>query len=213
MINVSCDRCEAELSFEDKFAGQKVACPHCGDINRLPERAEFQAPDQPKPMDRAAAKGLPPDDGPETSVMTVRPSLTRSRPVVSALFLFGPLALSIALWVSISSDKRPVWVILALPIIGWLILAGWAMVMRISTSLKVTNKRTVLNRGLLSRSTSEVLHDHVRNIEIDQSFMDRIFRVGKIGISSSGQDGIEVQCDHIPDPRKMKEIIDLYRPL
>ncbi len=102
---------------------------------------------------------------------------------------------------------------MALPLVGWTALAVWVMFSRLTYSLEVTNKRTVLRHGLLSRSSSEVLHDHVRNIEIDQTFMQRIMRVGKIGVSSSGQDGIEVQMDRIPNPRKIREIIDLYRPM
>ncbi len=212
MILIHCDRCEQKLTFGDEFAGQKVECPHCGDMNKLPASGEA-APTSSAAPDRAAAHGLPPDDGPETRVITVRPSLIRSRPFLAAALGLAPLALMIALWIMIPSDKRPVWVLVALPALGWLVLGSWALFVRISTSLEITNKRTVIHEGLLSRSTSEVLHDHVRNIEIDQSFINRVCRVGKIGISSSGQDGIEVECEHIPDPRRLKEVIDLYRPL
>ncbi|RMH26808.1 MAG: hypothetical protein D6693_06490 [Planctomycetota bacterium] len=222
MITVRCDRCEEPLTFDDSFAGEKVECPHCGDVNRLPDPAETRptdapgrAPepaDAPRP-DRAARAGLPPDDGPESVVAIVRPSLVRSRPLVSALLALAPLALAVTLAVTIPADKRPWAVILALPAAGWAALFMWATVVRLSSSLKVTNKRTVLREGLLSRSTSEVLHDHVRNIEVDQSFLDRCLRVGRVGISSSGQDGVEVQMARVPNPRRLREIIDLYRPL
>lgn len=215
MIHITCDRCESKLTFDDELAGQKVECPHCGDVNRLPGSPEpAQSPSaMKKPQDRAAARGLPPDAGPETRVLTVRPSLPRSKPFVFTIAAVAPLALSVILWITISEANRPTLWLIALPLVVWLVLFVWAMIVRVSTSLEVTNKRTVHHEGLFSRATSEVLHDHVRNIEIDQSFVDRIFRVGRIGISSSGQDGIEVQCDHIPNPRRLKEIIDLYRPL
>ena len=38
-------------------------------------------------------------------------------------------------------------------------------------------------------------------------------RVGRIGISSSGQDGIELQVNHLKNPDYLREVIDLYRPL
>ncbi len=77
----------------------------------------------------------------------------------------------------------------------------------------VTNKRTIWRRGFFSKHLSEVLHDHVRNIQVEQSFLNRIFNVGDIGISSAGQDGIEIRAAHIPRPMDVKKTIDHYRPM
>jgi len=79
--------------------------------------------------------------------------------------------------------------------------------------IHITNKRTIMRQGLFSKSTTEVLHDHVRNIQISQSFLNRIFDVGDIGISSSGQEGIEIQAFAIPHPNEVKKTIDHYRPM
>ena len=65
----------------------------------------------------------------------------------------------------------------------------------------------------MRRHTSEVLHDHVRNIEIRQSFLQRITNVGYLGISSSGQDGIEIEIKDLPKPYELKALIDKYRNL
>ena len=80
-------------------------------------------------------------------------------------------------------------------------------------ALEITNKRTIQRKGLFSRATSEVLHDHVRNIQVEQSFVDRVLRVGSVGISSSGQDGIEVLVRNMPSPKKIRSVIDKYRPM
>ena len=79
--------------------------------------------------------------------------------------------------------------------------------------IHVTNKRTTLRRGLLSKSTTEVLHDHVRNIQIRQSFLNRVFDVGTVGISSAGQEGVEIIAQDIPHPERVKRTIDSYRPM
>ena len=83
----------------------------------------------------------------------------------------------------------------------------------LSAALDITNKRSTEVRGLFSKATSEVLHDNIRNIQIAQSFWQRIWRVGTIGISSAGQDGVEIQVQDIPNPNKIREVIDLYRPI
>lgn len=224
MIRITCDRCDEILTFDDELAGQRVECPHCGDVNRLPDRPSAPAPARtmesaaavnadPSAPDRAAARGLPPDSGPEAPVVLVRQSVVRSHPFISALLILAPIGVAIGIGYALSPDNRQWWWCAIPPLLGWGFLTVWVLLTRASAALEITNKRTVLHRGLFSRATSEVLHDHVRNIEITQSFLDRVLRVGKIGISSSGQDGIEVECGNIPNPRKLREIIDLYRPL
>lgn len=221
VITIRCDRCDQRLTFDDSFAGEKVECPNCGDINRLPApdlQGDIGAPGSRGPAapaaDRASAAGLPPDDGPEVRVLLVRPSLLRSKPIVSAILAILPAGVSILLYATLPADARaPGWLLAALPLAGWIILGVWAAFVRLSSSLEITNKRTVLREGFLSRASSEVLHDHVRNIEVSQSFTDRCLRVGRMGISSSGQDGIEVEMSRVPNPRRVREIIDLYRPL
>jgi uncharacterized membrane protein YdbT with pleckstrin-like domain len=84
---------------------------------------------------------------------------------------------------------------------------------RLGAAFEVTTKRTVMHRGFFSRATSEVVHDNIRNIQVDQTFLQRVFGVGRIGISSSGQDGVEIQVNHLREPDKLREIIDLYRPI
>ncbi len=51
-----------------------------------------------------------------------------------------------------------------------------------------------------SERVNEVLHNHVRNIQINQSVFQRLMHVGSIGISSSGQAGIEIFIRGIPNP-------------
>ena len=56
-----------------------------------------------------------------------------------------------------------------------------------------------------------MLHDHVRSVDITQTFADRMLNVGYIGIDSAGQDGIEIEINDIPRPYDVKAIIDRYR--
>lgn len=181
MITKKCDKCDRLLEYSDKMAGHKVECPHCGDVNVLPgPHSEAYDLAHEKP-DRAQAAGYPPDSGPEQDVMTLRPAVWRSHPLLTILTLgIGPIYFWFRHW----GDR-----------------------------IYITNKRTVLKHGFFSRNTTEVLHDHVLNIQIKQTFTNRIFKVGTIGISSAGQETVEIVEDCVPNPEKIKEIIDLYRPL
>ncbi len=101
-------------------------------------------------------------------------------------------------------------VILSLVGVGLIILLFWWL-NSIGTKLTVTNERTTLRQGILSKRLSEVWHRDVRNVQLYQSFGQRIFGVGKIGISSSGQGGVEIEVSGIPDPERVKRVIDEHR--
>ena len=108
MITFTCDKCEKRLEVDDELAGQKVECPFCHDVNRVPAAtatavARPAGSGTPKrsaggdgpvidraapPSDRPSEMGLPPDFGPEQHVLTVHPALFRARPF-RALLAWG----------------------------------------------------------------------------------------------------------------------------
>ena len=219
MITFPCDKCEKELRFAEERVGEKVECPFCGDINRIPSASmKDDAPSggvlAPEPLDRAAAAGLPPDDGPEETVMLIRPSIFQAHPFSAIGLVIAPPAVFIVMKFVFGTEWSTAGgALLGAIALAWVPLFIWWLTATMGVMLKVTNKRTIERRGLLRRATSEVLHDHVRNIQIDQSFLNRILGVGHVGISSSGQDGIEIQIRNIPKPDRMKDVIDKYRPM
>src|SRR5690606_8423361 len=237
MIRKNCDNCDRLLEVPEDQAGTKVRCPDCGDMNVIPDlapaaavapvaafasgsgaaaRESGPATGPAAEPDRAAAAGYPPDAGPEQRVLRVRPAWFRSRPIVFALValaMVGGFAGAIYFWQVAEANRQwGMWPCLVLAVVMLGVLLWW-WVQTLSAALEVTNKRTVERRGLLSRATSEVLHDTIRNVTIKQSFWDRVWGVGEIGIASAGHDGIEIHIDRIPNPNKVREVIDLYRPL
>lgn len=221
MITFPCDRCERPLEFDDAQAGQKVECPHCGDVNVVRARAAVSKPGpSAKPpagksaADRAAAKGLPPDSGPEQRVAMVRPAMFRASPFVFAGLCLVASGGIVGGTVLLLTAALAVWGVLAL--VAGVAALGWLGVWKVKTlgaGLEITNKRTIEVRGLLSRSTSEVMHDNIRNVRLTQTFWNRLCGVGRIEISSSGQDDLEIRMDGVPRPRRILEIIDAYRPM
>jgi uncharacterized membrane protein YdbT with pleckstrin-like domain len=101
-------------------------------------------------------------------------------------------------------------VLLSLVGVGLVLLLIW-WIQNLSTRLIVTTEQTTLRRGILSKYTNDVFHANVRNIQIRQTFMQRMFDVGWVGISSSGQAGLEIEVNGIPHPERVKQIIDDHR--
>ena len=100
--------------------------------------------------------------------------------------------------------------VLCLVVVGLVIFLVWWMRCK-GTQLTVTTERTSLRRGILSKSITEVWHQDVRNVQLDQTFFQRLSGVGSLGISSSGQAGLEISVSGIPDPERVKELIDQHR--
>ena len=100
--------------------------------------------------------------------------------------------------------------VLCLVVVGLIIFLVWWMRCK-GTQLTVTNERTSLRRGILSKSITEVWHQDVRNVQLDQTFLQRLLGVGSLGISSSGQAGLEISVSGIPDPDRVKDLIDQHR--
>lgn len=173
----------------------------------------------PTRVDRAAAAGLPSEFGPEVRVLKLRPCMFRARP-----FSYMGLALLMAaagvLALVAAFRKEPLWpadafwlvVCLLMFLTGATIMGVWYL-KTLSASLEVTTKRTVESHGLFSRATSEVLHDNIRNIAVKQSFVDRVFNVGQIEISSAGHAGVEVAMKDVRNPHGVRDAIDKYRKL
>lgn len=166
--------------------------------------------------DRPSKHGLPPDFGPEQDVLKIRPSFLRAKPVRVVALILLPVAAAVVSTFILEEGSgfgRTALVLGIAAAVCWIPLAVWWFITTRSKGLEITNKRTIERRGLLSKSTDEVLHDHVRNVKVDQSFYQRVVRIGQIGIASSGSDDTEIIMEDLPNPQKIREIIDLYRPL
>lgn len=225
MITFACDKCRKPLEVDDDLAGQKVECPFCADVNLVPSRRVARpasatggggganragaSPGQ-TAVDRPTEMGLPPDSGPEQHVIRVHPAMFRARPlraVLAWLLVIGGVVLFF-IGAPLAGAGPIVGGVLAGAGLLW--LAAWWVQTR-TVALIITNKRTTLRRGILSRETSEMLHDRIQDIQITQSFLQRVWKVGRIGISSSGESGIEIDAQDLPDPVRLREIIDAYR--
>jgi len=110
-------------------------------------------------------------------------------------------------------------------VVGAFWTAGWSLIISaitlilfaqwyvkcIGTTLIVTNEGVSVIRGILAKSTNELWHTDVRNVQIDQTFSQRIMGVGTINISSSGQGGIEITVHGVPNPQEVHRIIEQER--
>jgi hypothetical protein len=216
MIEIVCDNCERTFEVSDDHAGGKVECPMCGDVNRVPAKPVNQGAG--KAVPGAGAGELPPPEAAEQEVCVVRPAMFRAHPFRFLLVVILALG-GFVLCICASMPEKtgvPGWLtwpglVIGIAAVIWWV--AWWLAAHLWIKLSITNKRTIRYAGIIRRHSTEVLHDHVRSVDIQQGFIQRLCNVGYIGIDSAGQDDIEIEIRDIPGPYKVKRLIDQYRTM
>jgi uncharacterized membrane protein YdbT with pleckstrin-like domain len=93
---------------------------------------------------------------------------------------------------------------------GILCLFAW-WINTLFVTLTITEKRTILQKGFFSRHTREVFHSNIRNIEIEQTLMERIFNVGTMRLASAAHSEFEIAISGIKNPMALRDLINKYR--
>ena len=223
-IEMVCE-CGKHLSVPEQFAGRKATCKACGAKLLIPlpsvaapvtapaAAAHRAGPSQPA-TPHVAAAAIPaqaPDKAfVDETLYDASPSMFRNYPI---RFLFGLLLLGLSVLISVFAPKvptDPVWPSLIPPGAIILIYAIWWLKC-LNSRLTITRRKIVFRQGILTKSLNEVRLNDVRNVLVRQGLVQRLFGVGAVGISTSGQSGIEIEVKGIPHPSRVREIIDRYR--
>lgn len=208
-------------------------CPHCGskvevDEAQLDEIIDCPNTDCGQPFEATAPRGrlvrsseATPLRGDvlqahgaadvEKDVLVRHPAMFRNAPLQYLAYLVLIVGGALVGWAA-SAALMPIVAFFGTfaAVAGLVGLLGW-WIQTMFRSLTVTNKRTIYREGIISRRTNEVQHDDVRNIQVDQNFFQRLFNVGRVAVSSSGQDDLEIDVRGIPDPEGVAATIRKYQ--
>lgn len=206
-INFSCTRCGAKLKAAERKAGHSFPCPKCQTVVTVPAPIAAMSHPSPPPIPEVVTTRREPEARIQP-IVVMAPTAGTARnddEIESTLLQLNP-----SMW-RVSPVSVVIWSVLV-PVfgLGLLGLIPWWLRCR-GTTLIVTNRRTTLRRGILSKATTEVWHRDIRNVQISQSFFQRMMNVGKIGISSAANAGMEIEVDGIADPERVRRVIDTQR--
>lgn len=204
-----CPHCGNHLEVVRELGEQQVVCPKCQqpfalELPRGQLVGAHEADERPSGPDGETVDKA---DGAERTLKVVHPSTLRKHPLRYLLYvvmIVGGLGLGALL---ASAGQIPLMgVCLGVALLGAVLLGYWYFHVR-QVTLTVTSRRTLLETGYIARKTSEVRHEHVHNVQIDQTAMERLMGVGDIGISSAGQDDMEIVIEGIPDPESIAKLV------
>jgi uncharacterized membrane protein YdbT with pleckstrin-like domain len=99
--------------------------------------------------------------------------------------------------------------LLAVSGLGMVILLYWFLKTR-ATRLRITGDQVHLEQGLLSKKHIDLHVGQIRAVRVFQGLLDRIFRVGRIEIFTTG-DTSEFVVDGMPRPHQVRDHVRTRR--
>jgi uncharacterized membrane protein YdbT with pleckstrin-like domain len=135
------------------------------------------------------------------------PAMFRNHPLGFLLLwalLLGPVVLLLAFRDEIVAlgDFPPV-LLLGGSGLGAILLLYWFLKTR-ATRLRVTGDQVHLEQGLLSKQHIDLQVQQIRAVRVYQGLLDRIFRVGRIEVFTTG-DSSEFTIGGMPNPHWIRE--------
>src|SRR3954451_21447823 len=91
-------------------------------------------------------------------------------------------------------------------VMGLVILAG--LVKRIATRYVISTERLNIRTGLLSKHVQQTSIDRVQNVNTEQTFMDRILRVGAVDFDTAGTDDSDFTFRGVSNPAGIVAAVD-----
>lgn len=104
---------------------------------------------------------------------------------------------------------KPLWFVIAVLLVPVGIGIVWLVVWYIKnrcTLVTVGEERILLSRGVFAKERVEIELDSIRTVQIDQTFVDRIFNVGILKIYTAGDDP-ELMQPGLPDPERLRSAL------
>jgi uncharacterized membrane protein YdbT with pleckstrin-like domain len=89
--------------------------------------------------------------------------------------------------------------------LGIIILLVWYVSTK-AQKLTITTQDLLYEKGLLSKSRSELRLTSIRSVRVNQSLFQRIFGTGDVEIFTAGDDP-EITAKGMPDPNEIRELI------
>ena len=86
------------------------------------------------------------------------------------------------------------------------VLVGF--VMRMGTHYVITNQRLRIRRGILAKRIQQTSIDRIQNVNTDQSFMDRVLRVGSVDFDTAGTDDSDFTFRGVAEPSEIVAAVD-----
>lgn len=103
----------------------------------------------------------------------------------------------------------PYWQWLLISLLLVVLVIAYDALRRYATFFQVTDRRLRIRRGLLARNEQTARFDRVQNVNISQSAMDRLLRVGAVDFDTAGtgESLADFRFGGIAEPQRLVRIV------
>jgi uncharacterized membrane protein YdbT with pleckstrin-like domain len=123
-----------------------------------------------------------------------------------AFYIYGTVgAAAIAVIVGLI-DSTGLGIVVFVVLEALLILVGFFR--RMATSYIVSTQRLYIRRGILSKHVQQTRIDRVQNVNTEQTFLERVLRVGTVDFDTAGTDDSDFTFRGIASPHTVVAAVD-----
>lgn len=94
---------------------------------------------------------------------------------------------------------------------SWITVGFYAIWLRMGTRYRVTEEKVTAEYGILSKNSTTINLQDIRNVELSQSGLERLLGYGDIAFSTAGTGGTEITFNKVPKPNNIKQRVEEAR--
>ena len=122
-------------------------------------------------------------------------------------YVVGVIAVIIVVLIAaVAGASTVLAVLIAVVGIGAVLVAG--LVKRMGTRYVITNQRLHIRRGVLARRIQQTMLTRVQNVNTEQSFPQRLLRIGSVDFDTAGTDDSDFTFTGVADPDDVVRAVD-----
>ncbi len=108
----------------------------------------------------------------------------------------------------IAGNSVDVGTVIVVVLIVFVIVLVAGFVRRIETTYTISDQRLTIRTGIFSRSLQETRLVRVQNVNVNQSLIDRLVRVGDVDFDTAGGDDYDFEFRGVADPHMIVRTVD-----
>ena len=106
-----------------------------------------------------------------------------------------------------SGQVQVLWVV-AVALLAFIVVLTVGQTRRMQTTYSITNRRLIIETGLLSRRLHQTRLERVQNVNASQSLIQRLARIGTVDFDTAGESDFDFAFHGVSDPREIVRTVD-----
>jgi uncharacterized membrane protein YdbT with pleckstrin-like domain len=99
-------------------------------------------------------------------------------------------------------------IVAAVVAVALVVMVVVGLIKRVATTYTISNRRLTITSGILSREMHEARLERVQNVNVTQSLLERMLRVGTVDFDTAAGAEYDFKFGGVADPRSIAQTVD-----